>query len=293
MSTSRTDGVARLACILGVPPNWAVGPMWAGRSISAPCDHGPMGLHVERAGDAGPTVFLVHGNGPPGWGAWDAVRPLADRYRLVVPHRGGYPPNPPLERIDFDHQADELAELVKPGTHLVGHSYGGVVSLIMAGRIGDRLRSLTVAEPPAFGLVRGRPDAEAIISELQRILAGGGDPRTQLVAFLRAVGSTTEVPDPLPPGGERMVQAGNAQRPPEEATFDFPAIRAAGMPVLVITGGHSDVFEAVGDVIERELGAERAVLPGRGHAVQRVGQAVQRSARGLHRPGGVGARVNT
>ena len=231
-----------------------------------------MALHVERAGETGPTVVLVHGNGPPGWGAWDAVRPLADRYRLVVPHRGGYPPNPPLERIDFDQQADELAELIEPGTHLVGHSYGGVVSLIAAGRIGERLRSLTVVEPPALGLVRGRPAAEAIVAELERVAGADGDPRTLLVDFLRAVGSTTEVPDPLPPGGEQLVQAGNAQRPPWEARFDFGAIRAAGVPVLVITGGHKDAFEAVGDVIERELRAERTVLPGRGHSVQRVGQ---------------------
>jgi len=231
-----------------------------------------MGLHVERAGETGPTVVLVHGNGPPGWGAWDAVRPLADRYRLVVPHRGGYPPNPPLDQIDFERQADELAELVEPGSHLVGHSYGGVIALIMAGRIGDRLRSLAVGEPPAFGLVRGNPAAEAIIAELQSIREADGDARTQLVAFMRAVGSTTEVPDPLPPGGEQLVQAGNAQRPPWEARFDFAAIRAEGMPVLVITGGHSDAFEAIGDVIERELSAERAVLPGRGHSVQRIGQ---------------------
>jgi pimeloyl-ACP methyl ester carboxylesterase len=231
-----------------------------------------MALHVERTGEAGPTVVLIHGNGPPGWGAWEAVRPLADRHRLVVPHRGGYPPNPPLDRIDFDHQADELAELAVPGTHLVGHSYGGVIALIMAGRIGDRLSSLTVVEPPAFGLVRGHSAAEAIISELQRIQAAGGDPRTQLVAFLSAVGSTTEVPDPLPPGGEQLVQASNAQRPPWEARFDFAAICAAAIPVLVITGGHNDAFEAIGDLIERELSAERAVLPGRGHSVQRVGQ---------------------
>ena len=230
-----------------------------------------MAHHVERAGETGPTVVLVHGNGPPGWGAWEAVRPLADRYRLVVPHRGGYPPNPPLERIDFDQQADELAELVEPGSHLVGHSYGGVIALIMAGRIGERLRSLTVVEPPALGLVRGNPAAEAVITELQSPSEADGDPRTQLVAFLRAVGSTTEVPDPLPPGGAQLVQAGNAQRPPWEARFDFAAIRAAGMPVLVITGGHKDAFEAVGDVIERGLRAERTVLPGRGHSVQRVG----------------------
>lgn len=231
-----------------------------------------MDLHVERAGEAGPRVVLIHGNGPPGWGAWSDVKPLADRYRLVVPHRAGYPPNPRQDRIDFNDQAEELAELIEPGSHLVGHSYGGVIALVMAGAIGDRLTSLIVIEPPAFGLVRGNPAAEAIISELERIGEAGGDPRTQLLAFMRAVGSTTEVPDPLPPGGEQLVQAGNAQRPPWEAGFDFAAIRAAGIPILVITGGHNDAYEAVATVLQRELGAEHSVVPGRGHSVQRVGQ---------------------
>ncbi len=87
-------------------------------------------MYVERLGESGPTVVLVHGSVTPGWATWDAQRPLADRYRLVVPHRTGYPPNPPLERIDFEVQAGEIAELIEPGTHLVGHSYGGMVSLV-------------------------------------------------------------------------------------------------------------------------------------------------------------------
>ena len=37
-----------------------------------------------------------------------------------------------------------------------------------------------------------------------------------------------------------------------------------------MSGGHSPVFDAVCDVLERELGAERAVLPGAGHAAQRA-----------------------
>ena len=88
-----------------------------------------------------PTVVLVHGSVTPGWATWEAQRPSAGRYRLVVPHRTGYPPNPPLERIDFEVQAGEIAELVDPGTHLVWHSYGGVVSLLAAGLAPERIAS--------------------------------------------------------------------------------------------------------------------------------------------------------
>jgi pimeloyl-ACP methyl ester carboxylesterase len=47
-------------------------------------------------------------------------------------------------------------------------------------------------------------------------------------------------------------------------------LREAGFPVLVASGAHSPAFDAVCDVLERELAAERLVLPGSGHAVQRV-----------------------
>lgn len=118
---------------------------------------GEHALHVERAGDDGPTVVLVHGSGSPGWGTWQAQRPLADTFQLVVPHRSGYPPNPPLDGIDFDLQTDEIAALLDPDAHLVGRSYGGVVSLLAASRVAERVASLTVIEPPAFGVARVLP----------------------------------------------------------------------------------------------------------------------------------------
>src|SRR5918995_4795802 len=104
-------------------------------------------MHVERLG-SGPRLVLVHGSVAPGWLTWNAQKPLAERFELVVPTRSGYPPNAALEEIDFEAQADELTELLEPGDHLAAHSYGAVVSLLAAARV--RLASLTVVEPPAF-----------------------------------------------------------------------------------------------------------------------------------------------
>jgi hypothetical protein len=41
-------------------------------------------------------------------------------------------------------------------------------------------------------------------------------------------------------------------------------------PKLVVSGAHNAAFDAVADVLERRLGAERAVVPGMGHSVQRA-----------------------
>src|SRR3954462_7513218 len=76
---------------------------------------------VTVSGD-GPRLLLVHGSVSNGSAAWSAQAPLAERFELVVPDRGGYWPNPRLERIDWAQQATAIAELVEPGTHLVGHS---------------------------------------------------------------------------------------------------------------------------------------------------------------------------
>jgi pimeloyl-ACP methyl ester carboxylesterase len=232
-------------------------------------------MYVARAGERGPAVLLIHGSGPPGTGAWTAQMPLADRFRLIAPHRKGYPPNPPLEVIDFDRQADEIAELLAPGTrtHVVGHSYGAVIGLVMAGRVGERVASLTVIEPPAFGLARGNPDVEATIEALISARRDTTDVRAAMVRFLQAVGSGWVPPDPLTPEVEAVGRAGLAERGPWEAEFAFDAIRAAGIPALVVSGAHSAAFDAVCDVLERELGAERVVFAGRGHGVQRVGDA--------------------
>src|SRR5215218_6205857 len=117
-------------------------------------------MHATSIG-SGPRVVLVHGSVTNGAITWQEQKPLADRFTLVVLDRSGYPPNPPLPEIDFEIQARELVGLLRPGDHVVAHSYGGVVSLLAAGKA--RLGSLTVVEPPAFGIARGRPGVEEFL----------------------------------------------------------------------------------------------------------------------------------
>jgi len=223
-------------------------------------------MHVETVG-YGPRVVLVHGSVGNGAMTWAAQRPLADRFQLLVVDRPGYPPNPPLQRIDFDHQADEIATLLEPGDHLVGHSYGGVVSLLAAARRPDRLRSLTVNEPPAFGLAIGQPAVEDF---LDRIRKAPRDPRGYLEFFLPLVGSEIRLRDPLPADLEAGARAALAERSPHEAVIPLEDLARAPFPKLVVSGAHHAAFDAVCDVLEERLGAERAVLPGAGHSLPRA-----------------------
>jgi pimeloyl-ACP methyl ester carboxylesterase len=222
-------------------------------------------FHVETIG-SGPRVVLVHGSVGNGSATWESLRPLADRYTLVIPDRPGYPPNPPLERSDFELQADVISELLQPGDHLVGHSYGGVISLLAAAQT-NGLRSLTVSEPPAFGVARGNPAVEEFLAKMRD---APDDPREYLVYFLPLVGSSLEVSDPLEPTLEAGARAAMVERPPHEAEIPLDELAKAPFPKLVVTGGHNPVFDAVADVLEQSIGAQRAVVTGAGHSIPRA-----------------------
>jgi pimeloyl-ACP methyl ester carboxylesterase len=224
-------------------------------------------VRVETDG-SGPRLVLVHGSG--GNSGWATQRQLADRYTLFMPTRTGYPPNLPLQRIDFEVQAQELFEVLEPGDHLVGHSYGGVISLLAA-KTAD-LRSLTVLEPPAFGVALEDPAVEALVAELRPLWPTDLEPEQFLRRFVEIVGvlGPYNAPSPLPPELEASVRPMMVERAPWEAEIPFDALAAAPFPKLVVSGGHSPAFDAICDVLEERLGAERAVLPGAGHSIQRA-----------------------
>lgn len=212
--------------------------------------------------------MLVHGSVAPGWLTWNAQKPLAERFELVVPIRSGYPPNPPLDAIDFEAQADELLAMLEPGDHLAAHSYGAVVSLLTAARA--PLASLTVVEPPAFDVARGDPAVEAFLAHFE--VRAPKDPRAYLEFFLPLVGSSLNLRDPLPPAIEAGARAAIAERSPHEAVIPLDDLEAAPFPKLVVSGGHNAAFDAVCDVLEHGLSAQRAVLPGAGHSIPRLGE---------------------
>lgn len=204
-------------------------------------------------------LVLLHGSVTNAALSWGKQRPL-DAVALTRP---GFPPGPPVERVDFERDAEWLPGMIEPGDHLVGHSYGGVIALLAAPRL--PLASLVVIEPPAFGVARGDPAVEAWLDGAARLPRHSV--RAHLEAFLEHVGAPFPLPDPLPPDLQQGAEAFFTERRPDEA--DIP-LAPLPYPVLVVTGAHEPAFDAVADVLARELRAEQLVLPGAGHAVQRA-----------------------
>lgn len=216
-------------------------------------------------------IVLVHGSVMGGRGTWAAQRPLAEGFELLVLDRPGFPPNPPVERVDFETDAALVAGLLEPGDHLVGHSYGGIVSLLAAASRPDVLRSLTVIEPPCTRVAAGVPEVDAFARAGMELYATArsGDPDEYLRRFLAAVGSEFDPPSPLPPELEQGARNLAVERGPWEADIPLAALAGTPFPKLVVSGAHLDAYDVICDVLERELRAERIVLPGYGHAVQR------------------------
>ena len=214
--------------------------------------------------------MLVHGSVVNAELTWSAQSPLAQRFEIVAPNRRGFPPGPDVERVDFEDEAVWLEPHVTPRTHLVGHSYGGVIALLAAARYPERLRSLTVIEPPAFGVARGIPAADEFMARIEEHWTSGErDPGEFLRGFLALVGSS------IPPGNftPELLQGARTlmvERSPAEAVIPLDELSRTRFPKLVVSGGHSPAFEALCDVLEERFGAARAVLPGAGHSVQRL-----------------------
>jgi pimeloyl-ACP methyl ester carboxylesterase len=218
-----------------------------------------------------PRIVFVHGSVMGGRPTWSGQRALADRFDLEVVERPGFPPNPPVDHVDFEEHALLVAHALGDGAHLVGHSYGGVVSLLTAAAEPGRTRSLTVIEPPAMAVAHGNPAAAAFTREGIAWWRDGptDDPEAFLRGFLRFVGSDYEPPSPLPPALEQGARTLIVERGPWEAEIPLDALAAARIPALVVSGAHNAGFDAVCDVLEQRLGATRLVLPEYGHTAQR------------------------
>jgi pimeloyl-ACP methyl ester carboxylesterase len=234
-------------------------------------------LDVERIG-SGPTVVLVHGSIVDGSRTWRMQRDLAEHWTLCIPNRPGFGTTPALARGDFDLEAPLIAELLGDGAHLVGHSYGAVIALLAAALRPQAVHSLIVSEPGLLRLAAGNPVVDAMIEHGEQMYRAGPamGPAEFLRQFRAGVHSAHETPDELPDWLEHGATLAAHERPPWHADVPIAELAAAPFPQLVISGGHSEVFEALGDALAEGIGAERRIISGRGHTIPAIGAEYNR-----------------
>jgi pimeloyl-ACP methyl ester carboxylesterase len=225
-------------------------------------------IAVLREGN-GPEILLVHGGASPRT-TWGTLAPLRARWTLALMHRRGYPPSPPPHtgRQDFDVDAADLASLLDDRPHLVAHSYGVLGTLIAATLVPERVRSLTLIEPPLYYLAPGDPDVARIEQLGNAVLTDGLDAdAATLRSFLRLSGSPGVDDGPLPDAVAHAVRRAHGGRHPGEARPALDVLRAAAIPSLVASGDHAAGMERICDALATALHAERLIAPGAGHFV--------------------------
>ena len=228
-------------------------------------------LRVEQLGQ-GSRVLFVHGSVSGGAATWKAQYPLADRWTLLVLDRRGFSVGSSAEGDDFEVDARDIVEALGAGAHLVAHSYGGVGALLAAASRPDAVHSLTLVEPMAYSVALHQEHVRRSVEEVGAYFAGNSAaPREFLGGFFQLMGVQARVPDPLPPALDTGTRLLMRCRYPWTAEIPIAELGKAGFRTLVVSGGHSPVFETICDVLATRLGAEREVISGAAHSVPRVG----------------------
>jgi pimeloyl-ACP methyl ester carboxylesterase len=168
----------------------------------------PAGRIDYEEDGSGPAILFVPGS----WGtrsAWrQVIAPLKGRYRIVTTSLLGYG-RTDERRTSADasigHELDVVeAVLRRVGgvAHIVGHSYGAVVSLAMALREAGAIASLSLIEPPLFSILRkaGEPGLFAEMSSMtdayfHDYASGENDAARRVIDFYGGEGSFAALPD--------------------------------------------------------------------------------------------------
>ena len=134
-------------------------PRWAGIT-SRVVDIGGTRVHYLRAGveGNGPTHLLIHPMGAGAWSWMDVIRPLSAQGLVIAPDLPGSGRSRPLQRGGGDafggaRFLDEFAVALGVNRVIVhGHSMGGLVGALFAGRFPDRVERLVLTSAPLPGL---------------------------------------------------------------------------------------------------------------------------------------------
>jgi pimeloyl-ACP methyl ester carboxylesterase len=219
---------------------------------------------VLEAGEGEPLVFF-HGAGT--LAGFDSLLPLAERFRLIVPHHPGFGlsgDDPTIARIEdlARHYRDLFDALDVRELSLVGHSMGGYLAATFAIDSSERVRRLVLAAP--LGLrVPEHPTTDIFTI-----------PSDELLAHLAADPSVFDGKVPDPPTPEYLAHSYRESTAAARILWERPYdarlprwLHRLTMPTLLLWGDADRMIPVEQIDVWADLvpGAERRVLPSVGH----------------------------
>ncbi|MCF2527058.1 alpha/beta fold hydrolase [Yinghuangia soli] len=228
--------------------------------------------HVHRSGpEAGEPVVLLHGHGANASNWAPQIAALAARHPVYAVDTID-DPGRSVQTAPISGSADAarwlgqvLAGLGLDRVHLVGHSYGGWLTLNQAAHGPERLATATVLDPGGLQKVR----AKFYFTMIGGALAAAAPRRTR-PWFADKLANHALVMDPrmMAPvmiGARSFGPQRSAARP-----FTDDELRSIGVPLLVLNAARSTLLHPA-PALERALSlvlrAEGEVVPGVGHGL--------------------------
>jgi pimeloyl-ACP methyl ester carboxylesterase len=221
---------------------------------------------VQIAGEGEPLVYL-HGAGTVT--GFDALLPLAERFKLIVPFHPGFGPSADDPTIDDVHDyrrhyLDLFDELGLEELSLIGHSMGGWIAANFAADHPERVRRLVLVAP--LGLKVDEHPTQDLFTI----------PGPELATYLAADLSVFEGHVPVPPTPEFLADGYREMTSAARVLWARPYDLKLGrwlhrlrMPTLILWGD-ADRMIPPGQApvwAEHIPGAELRMLPGVGHLV--------------------------
>ncbi len=227
-------------------------------------------LHYDQYGTRGDPTVLIHGSLVDS-STWARVVPGLARGLTVLTYDrrgfGGSTLGPRPTPVATD--AEDLAALLEATdfypAHLVGHSYGAVVALRVAAERPEFVRSLSLHEPPFFGMLGGLAETAGAAEQFRAGVASireqvrqgdrTGAARNVVEVFSTSAGAWDRLPESV-----RRLIAGYMDRWAEEygdpdAFQPRPgSLRETLVPTLLTTGSESPRFlREIEEALAREL----------------------------------------
>jgi pimeloyl-ACP methyl ester carboxylesterase len=227
--------------------------------------------HVRVRGHGERLVFIHGSNIASAEFLWSAQLELAAQYQVVVPDRRGYGASPDTcDQGGYEANVRDIVSWLDRGAHLIGHSYGGVLAMAAAARAPELVKSLVIIEPPAFGVTIQHPVVARVVAGLKQVYGAARTPEDFLAGFLRAMGVKVVEPLHLSPLHRKAVTATMAEVEPWNIELDLARVASHAFPKLVVSGDWHPALVVTAEALAQQLGAQRLVIKGVGHEIQKV-----------------------
>jgi pimeloyl-ACP methyl ester carboxylesterase len=164
---------------------------------------------------------------------------------------------------------------------LVGHSFGGAEALLAAARRPDGVRALVLVEPalhallPRSKVMETNQQARKAFLEFGEALLSSKTTAEYGTVFADSLGPGTGAGTALANDPGKAASLGCAllrarMASPESLRAAAETVARAEIPVLVISGGWSPIFDAVGELAAELTHGEHVIVPSMNHFPQLV-----------------------